>query len=899
MGRVSALTATEPIIRARLKKASDKKYKHGVLGLRAKPTWEGETFVFEGTPVTVVGCPSVLAIWEAIDQRDPQHWTVVLTSVDDDDLGDTVLAHLLDGRLITPDPWDALRGNFSASTIEPALYRTTNDRAIANGLLTALSADAYVPAPGGVLTRDHAMSALARDVLGIVKDVDVEIDTLAVLEWSRSADVIDRLATLSASGGPELGSAFQTWLAGRTRSLHGPVAALLAAGRITDLVPLGVVAGLFSESEGVSLGLFLGRFGLNGLSREDLGSWYRDTRGLLTNSLSTQQQQAVLAAAAAIVDELGISDAAASSDLLAHGLQARLVAVSDAITDALPNPLPTDLDAPLISEAALRSIETRWEHVQQHFLADRDHSCRAFDAAVRLARWLATAVPAARGLAASTDRYVRVDSWVDTALVTARRGADHPVPAAALRAIIDVALARRFRHDRAFAAALADAPNPPVQTIENVMGDLVIPLAKKTPTLLLVVDALSMAATNDLVRSTQLDGWTEISANNDACRASALAVLPTLTQRSRCSLLCGELREGADGPERKGFLSLLRHAQLEATGGVPDPIFHKKALDAVPSGAKLASDVRNAIADVDRQPLVAAVLNYVDDTLHHTDPGGTDWNLDTITHLGPLLGAAKNAGRTVVITSDHGHIIEYGASAKVSRANAYGQRAHGDFANVDPDREVVVEGPRVLTETNKVVLAVDETIRYEARNAGYHGGGAPAEALVPVVVLVAGELPDGATPVVGAEPLWWYADPAGSTETPTPPGPKRSRKPVQDGPTLFDGGSDPAVMATRSSLPNNVIRTRVFADQLRLAGRIVLQDEQIKNLLQALMANSANEVTLAQAAAALGVATASVNGALMQAKRVLDVEGYEVLQVGAGIVRLDVAALKEQFGVTE
>jgi hypothetical protein len=37
----------------------------------------------------------------------------------------------------------------------------------------------------------------------------------------------------------------------------------------------------------------------------------------------------------------------------------------------------------------------------------------------------------------------------------------------------------------------------------------------------------------------------------------------------------------------------------------------------------------------------------------------------------------------------------------------------------------------------------------------------------------------------------------------------------------------------------------------------------------------------------------------MQAKRVLDVEGYEVLQVGGGVVRLDVAALKEQFGVTE
>src|SRR5690606_14417791 len=119
---------------------------------------------------------------------------------------------------------------------------------------------------------------------------------------------------------------------------------------------------------------------------------------------------------------------------------------------------------------------------------------------------------------------------------------------------------------------------------------------------------------------------------------------------------------------------------------------------------------------------VAVVLNYVDDTLHHTDPGGTDWNLETITHLRALLYAAKNAGRAVVITSDHGHLIEYGNSVKVDRANTYGQRAHGDFANIDPNREIVVEGPRVLTDNNKAVLAVDDTIRYGARNASYHGG---------------------------------------------------------------------------------------------------------------------------------------------------------------------------------
>ena len=115
---LSGVIVTEPIIRARLRKAHDKQYRGGVLGLRARPVWDGRDFDYDGSPVTVVACPSVLAIWEAIEARAADRWTVVLTNVDDDDLGDTVLAHLLDGRLITPDPWDALGGNFSAATIE-------------------------------------------------------------------------------------------------------------------------------------------------------------------------------------------------------------------------------------------------------------------------------------------------------------------------------------------------------------------------------------------------------------------------------------------------------------------------------------------------------------------------------------------------------------------------------------------------------------------------------------------------------------------------------------------------------------------------------------------------------------------------------------------------------------
>ncbi len=82
---------------------------------------------------------------------------------------------------------------------------------------------------------------------------------------------------------------------------------------------------------------------------------------------------------------------------------------------------------------------------------------------------------------------------------------------------------------------------------------------------------------------------------------------------------------------------MLHDAQLEATGGVPDPDLPQESpRRRAQRRSALATDVNNAIADTANQKLVAVVLNYVDDTLHHTDPGGTDWNLDTITHLRAL-----------------------------------------------------------------------------------------------------------------------------------------------------------------------------------------------------------------------------------------------------------------------
>jgi hypothetical protein len=71
--------------------------------------------------------------------------------------------------------------------------------------------------------------------------------------------------------------------------------------------------------------------------------------------------------------------------------------------------------------------------------------------------------------------------------------------------------------------------------------------------------------------------------------------------------------------------------------------------------------------------------------------------------------------------------------------------------------EILVVGRRVLLHDGSAVLAVDENLRYGPLKAGYHGGGTPAEAVVPVAVLVPGAVPEdsGLALAPPQGPAWW------------------------------------------------------------------------------------------------------------------------------------------------
>jgi hypothetical protein len=429
---------------------------------------------------------------------------------------------------------------------------------------------------------------------------------------------------------------------------------------------------------------------------------------------------------------------------------------------------------------------------------------------------------------------------------------------------------------------------------------------------LLVLDGMSAGVGTEVVASVVArsgDGWAEALLSGQSRRAAALAVLPTLTEVSRASLLCGELRAGGQEVERHGYEALTRAYGLRGAA-----LFHKKPLDSSRLGFAVADDVVAAIADVTRQPLVTCVLNTIDDALDRSDPGGTEWGADTVKHLVPLLDRARHAGRIVVLTADHGHVVERRQGTQRPYPDISSGRSRAATVPAG-DGEVLVVGSRVLRHDGRAVLAVDEQLRYGPLKAGYHGGAAPAEAVVPVAVLVPGAIPEGVSLHLAPpqEPTWWIdpvepavpaARPVTADQESAPAADYRRRR--QDAaPTLFDEPDTEPVPAVpdqgvvASPVLAAVLKSAAYAAQKKVAGRVSVTDGQVSGLLAALIEAAGHRLVPAQAAAALEVSPVMLRGAVLHVQRLLNVEGYPVLRIDAdgSTVILDEALLREQFGI--
>ena len=96
-----------------------------------------------------------------------------------------------------------------------------------------------------------------------------------------------------------------------------------------------------------------------------------------------------------------------------------------------------------------------------------------------------------------------------------------------------------------------------------------------------------------------------------------------------------------------------------------------------------------------------------------------------------------------------------------------------------------------------------------------------------------------------------------------------------------------------------MLKSAAYAAQKKIAGRVSVTDDQVRGLLDALLAAPGHRLVPAQAATALAVSPVMLRGAVLHAQRLLNVEGYPVLRVDAdgATVILDEALLREQFGI--
>ncbi|HEX5543373.1 MAG TPA: BREX-2 system phosphatase PglZ [Micromonospora sp.] len=885
------------------------------IALAARPEWDSEPLLtVNGVTVRVVPCPTPLAARAALHDRADAERLVLLTELPDSELGDGVLAHVSKQTVRSVDRWDLVRQMFAVTNLDPSLVRT--GRWVADALSDHTPPGGWAPPTGSLLTRDHALRCLTVELLFGDRDTpdssDLRrgsLDSSGLLQWSLDPAAQLRFTKLPA----EVADGVTAYLKDIAGDAAVPIMAAACAGHGVDAIPLGLLATVLwprgngdtpSVESQVARARLEPRFGgarLTTKQGEAFGeaaeAWIY--RAFDSGPESRREAVRLLRRAETIAAEIDIVGLLGASTVLPSGLTQRLRAFAAAVRLALPS--GGTANGNLVAEA-----QTALNLVEEHRAAERGRVETA-RMAVRLLRWLATVDDTAPvTLLDALHRQVRHDGWVDRARLDLFAGDPDPQVAEAYQLLHRAVDARRARHDRQFADLLAAATRAEAEPgallrVEDLLDRVVQPVVDSgRRVLLLVLDGMGMAAATELAESLLAPAqWVELTPGG-AERTGVLAALPTVTEVSRCSLLTGRIAVGGQSTEKNAFEERFPGSRL----------LHKKELRAA-AGSALDPDVRAALGNPGT-PVVAAVVNTIDDALERGEPGTAVWGQETITAVGDLLAFAQD--RVVIIVSDHGHVVDRGPEAVV-RPGGDGANRWRPATSPPDDGEVLASGSRVGLGGGSVVLPWREELRYGSRKAGYHGGAAPAEAVIPLLMFSTTE-----TAVAGwsgapvSSPDWWreaLPEPA-PAPTAAPVRRPRQRRPAEQSESLFEllavpadaSAAAPPAAAAEPPAPAapTLVDALLASDRYaqRRGTRTPLPDERVAALVGALLGGG-GRATLDTLAARSGVPAHRIGGAITALRRLLQVEGYPVvtLDPDGRTVLLDKELLVEQFDLEQ
>lgn len=882
-------TADPARIRALVASQALKADRPSVLAIRAEPAWSGPDVINGTPPIRVVVARSPLAARDAVVRHaetvaDSGEVLVLLTDCAGADLGLDLRARLLNGQVQSFDPFASLLALFRAKVLDPALG---GERWLIDELIVLAPSTGWVDmAPiNGVLTADLAWDTWQKArvrVEGPVTSISDLLDLADGTEVRRSLATLPdesrrRLAARWSPATPSAGRAIVDLMAGESTT------SVTAVGLVIDLLWASTDDTPLAHRQIAGRARLEQLLGRDRLTPADASAWGRAS---IDRVVAMDSAAGVLAEAERMLVEVDAVELCVLSDVLPRGFDARL----DALGRALG---ANDLDR---ASTLLAAIEA-------HSLAPRrSRRVTACRAAVRLLRRSLT--PAKDGVGSSfaeLSAWYRDElAWVEQVRRDLAPGDSSALLAESFGRLAHGAVGVLRDGAAAFAQSLVDwskadpSPDSRVVPVEDLLELVVRPTARDAPVLLVVCDGMGLSVSHHLVADLRDEGWAPAAPEDGGRWPVGVATLPTVTSASRTSLLAGRLGVGAQAEERAGF-SAHRGLRQASRADKPPVLFHKAGLVAA-NGAALPDAIRAAVADPD-QRIVGVVVNSVDDHLARGDQINLGWDLASLGPLAWLLDAAAESGRVVILTADHGHVLDGGRSIARPQATEGGERWR-TTATPAADEEVVVSGPRVLLGGGRVVLPVDERIRYGPPKHGYHGGATPEEVLVPVEVL-ARRLPPGWAYQPVVTPAWWddtVAEPAaatGSLPPPPPPPAVRVNAKAASQSTLFDPSPAPRGSGT---WVDALLASATFLDHRR-AVRLPrpLPDTRLRGYLDALAANGGS-IALPALAAMTGEPMGTVRMTLSVVQRLLNLDGADILAVrDDGSVDCNVELLAVQF----
>lgn len=893
------MSLSTPQIAAQLDRvlASDPSALALAIRAKARQPWP-ETLNQRGRQFALRWCESSLAIREAlcdVERHDPAAaGLVVITPLATHELAEDIAARLARGRVFQPEGWDMVRQLFQAKETDARLGRYAW---MPQTLIDGAAQGPYPPVANGFLGLEAAWQEVLQRFLRIPA---ARPDAVSLLTWSMTSGAATTLDQLPAAARADV----MRWLTEAAGSAGEMVLGCIEAGRTADALPLGLVCGVVFAPEGegqAALGqaaIRLERF----VNDKHIGvaegrAWAR-AADQVVRAAGLDATRAMLDRADSLLRDLRVAEFAHLSDMLPTALDQRLQDLALAVSAHVAEP----------TEANLAQVELQADRALRHTLMTaQPPRAERVEMARRLSRWLLTAPRPAAPLQTAVTWQSDEGAFVDWARFRLLGGDEVPELSQAYSACREALIARRNKFAKPFAQALIEwnANKPSVDgrlvPVESVLERVLAPIASSHPTLLLVMDGLSVSIFRELFARSASHGWAEMVPSDIGQPMVGVAALPTVTEVSRASLLCGRLTLGASAQEKSGFAS---HAALLAQSrpGAPPRLFHKGELA---DATNLAPEVRAAVADP-HQRVIGVVYNAVDDHLSGPDQLHQRWALEDLRLLLPLLREAREARRVVVITADHGHLLEDGTT----------QLAGGESDRWRPGtdgrgpHELVVSGGRVVSSdgSNAVVCLWGESTRYGGRKNGYHGGLSPQEVTVPLSVMVPlGMSLPGWTPAPPAQPEWWELPPITKAKeakpafagTIAPPVRPSGRKPTAQAgqPQLFDTTElPPAPAPAAPDWISALLSGAIYASQRKLAARVALPDDTMRSLLTAL-SERGGKLSRAALAQRLSLPEMRLGGMLSAVRRMLNVDQAPVLVVdeAAGTVELNLALLQQQF----